>query len=270
MKQRVLWSFILAAVAFHGRLVLAHPSFKVRCDSDHVNKDQYVGRNLWALKCGYASKEAIAFHNSEETYVTFLEKVAPIDGNAPCAGFEGMHKVGWCEVAGCYSPGQRVLFGGHGWLPIEEAGLGGVDVISGFAQNWMPGDEVDVVDEKLQSFTVGDQFDSILVVRTESGKQVEVTDLHPLVEASGRVIKAKNIRAGVTRLLTVDGEELVTSSESVPYSGKVWNVEPASLRTRANLHLAEGFIAGSVRYQNEWIDDSERRALRDQVDVSNF
>jgi hypothetical protein len=70
--------------------------------------------------------------------------------------------------------------------------------------------------------------------------------------------------------MTVNGPSLVTLVRLLPYHGQVWNVEPATTRTLGNILFAEGFVTGSVRYQNEWAEDSTRLSLRDRLDPSAF
>jgi hypothetical protein len=242
---------------------------KVRCGGDTANTPQQVaGRNAWAAKCGYLEESDSQYQTAKGRYVTLSDYDAPWDANAPCS--DGHAMLGWCVLAGCYTPEQRLMFNGE-YIPIAEAALTrDVESIGAIGPNWAVGDFVPWVEEPIEYFIAGDEKKPVLRITVENGFSLEVTDNHPLVDSDGDIVEAATVRPGETRLLTSHGPSLVTAVTARDYDGKVWNVQPVSTRTGANLHLAEGFVSGSIRYQNEWADDESRIHLRTHLDTTPF
>ena len=242
----------------------------VRCSNDQANTpEQIQGRNAWAKKCGYIDDADFNYNNARQRYVTFSDiEHAPWDGNAPCMGTR--HVLGMCFLRGCYTPDQRLLFGGK-YQTISHAALHVYTAtVTALSPDWQLGENPTLVEEAVEHFVVGDEKQDVLRVVTDSGLSVEVTQNHPLVDAEGNVVEARSLKAGETHVLTAQGPALVSQIVARAYNGKVWNVEPKGMETHANLLVAEGFISGSIRFQNEWAQDATRLHLRKHLNTAAF
>lgn len=239
-----------------------------RCEGDMAHNMQMVlGRNAWAKKCDYLPENEEAELNARAKYVTFSNFDAPFDGNAPC--IQGGYVLADCRLGGCFTAGQRVKFGGN-YLPIDTAAMdAGITTVTALKSNWFLEDELSWTEEPIGWFTLGDEHKPVLRITAENGLSVEVTQTHPMVDGDGNITEASEVRTGML-LSTELGASAVTSVVSRPYDGKVWNLEPSSLRTEANIHLAEGFLTGSVRFQDEWAKDESRRRLRHRINADAF
>jgi hypothetical protein len=248
---------------------LADNNITTRCVNDQANThEQVAGRNAWALKCGYITPVDQQYGDATGKYATFSDINAPWSPNDPCIG--GGHILGLCILAGCYTPDQRVMFGGR-YLPIKQAALEQTTpTITALGDDWQNAEFLPLTEATIRHFVVGDEFKPVLRIEVANGFTLEVTDGHPMVDADGNVLPAKDVVAGKTRLLTSEGPLLVTGAQQRAYAGKVWNVEPESDKTYANVHLAEGFLTGSIRFQNEWANDASRLQLRRRLDISAF
>jgi hypothetical protein len=246
-------------------------SFKVRCEQDMLNSPQAAGRNAWARKCGVIDAGDEAHNNMKGQYATFANFNAPTDPGAPCPPAEFvMEYLGDCNVAGCYTPDQRVMFSGV-YIPIVEAARRNVATLTTPNDSWTFADGVmSVTEEPIGSYVVGDEFRDVIAIETQNGKRITVTDKHPMVNDGGEIIPATAVAPGHTVLMTVDGPSTVVGVRQLPYRGQVWNVEPVTTRTMGNILFAEGFVTGSVRYQNEWAEDATRLSLRERLDASAF
>ncbi len=250
------------AHAGHGNIV------RGRCADDQANaREQVAGRNAWCVKCGYAEQEEADWFTAHDRYTTFTNLDAPWDANAACV--TGAIVLAECKLAGCYTPGQRVMFGGD-YVAIDQAASEAfTPTITSLRPQWFMEDDLSWVEEPIESFILGDESKPVLRITAENGLSVEVTDNHPMVDAAGNVLPAAEVKKE-TRLLTEGGPVTVVSVTSRSYKGKVWNVQPESLRTEANIHLAEGFVTGSVRFQDEWAEDETRLRLRRRINSNPF
>jgi hypothetical protein len=83
-------------------------------------------------------------------------------------------------------------------------------------------------------------------------------------------VKAHTLKKG-DRLAKANGTTArLTEVKTVSFTGTVWNVEPASRDKTENILVGQGFLTGSVRFQNEWADEAFRLSRRDDLDVSKL
>jgi hypothetical protein len=74
-------------------------------------------------------------------------------------------------------------------------------------------------------------------------------------------VQAQSIKVG-NRLLKPDGtRDEVVSVTKTDYFGKVYNIKPASTNRVANILIAQGFLVGSSRFQNDDVDFINRIIL---------
>lgn len=272
-------------IALTSWMVLIAPSLataqlQTRCFTDDwiTTAAAGQGRNAWAVKCGYTDATRAVYADMFSEYQVFSDgcnqypnvtagstckTFVPVDPNAACIG--GLTKLGFC-VVGCYTGGQRLVFDGQ-YLGIESAYQGGATTVAGLSPESTAG-ALRFTEQSIQSFVAGDTKEDIWVLQGVDGRRIEVTSEHPMVDASGRVVRARTLQAG-DALLGADGSVVTLSDVSVvPFVGKVWNVRPWSTDKLENILDAEGFLSGSVRFQNEWASDDYRLGLRDDADVS--
>lgn len=110
----------------------------------------------------------------------------------------------------------------------------------------------------------------MLILEGENGRRLEVSPNHAIVAADGSVVPANTLREGdgildqywhVVPLLKIQTRE---------YEGTVMNILPQSREKKENILIAEGFLTGSMRFQNQWARQSFRLMLRDNLDVTGL
>ncbi|NBD14302.1 MULTISPECIES: Hint domain-containing protein [Corallococcus] len=238
------------------------------------------GRNNWSFKCGYISQAKRDFLNAEGEYqvysggcysfattgpTTTCTFYVPVDVNAAC--IPNLVKLGTC-VTGCYTAKQRVSFGGEYW-PIADAYASGVRTVTALTKDALL-DAPATGEQPIRAFVAGDTVEDVFAIETADGRRVEVTAEHPMVLASGEMVKAKSLKDG-DLLLGTQGERVEIRQISVfRYEGKTWNVQPTSHEKIENVLDVEGLLTGSVRFQNEWADDHYRLSLRDEASVDGL
>jgi hypothetical protein len=273
---------MLALLLFVGLSSTASAQLNYRCfqDDQLTTVELGAGRNAWARKCGYANTTQEAYMNSEGEYIVFSQgcySYPSIPAGSDCKFFVpasegaaciyGLAKLGKCYV-GCYTPSEQLVFDGE-FLGIEDAYQKGKVSVAGLSLDAAP-NAIRFDEQPIRTYVVGDTKEDIFLLETSAGHNVQVTSEHPMVNGDGTVVKAKTLKVGDT-LLSADGKKVELTRISVfAYEGKVWNVQPASHEKKENILNVEGLLTGSVRFQNEWAQESFRLQLRDDFDTQGL
>jgi hypothetical protein len=278
MKVKVLFINLLVTTQ-----VFAAATESARCSlrQDSLGSDLANGRATWAIKCfpdlKWQANDDGQFYlydaqNNTQLlgYPSFVKLdanqvpqawIAPTDANAGCVDPQ-IHKfVGFCR-AGCYTPDQMVLFS-DGYQAIGAARQSKRDDIVSVSTDSTI-DQIAFQVSELKSYTVDPQekMQDIVVIKTEEGGELKVTLNHPLVVSSGQIKEARQLKVG-DKLITEEGTfEPIRSLETVKYFGKVLNVEMTDQNSLNNIVVAQGYLNGSVMYQNKTLKEVNRQVLR--------
>lgn len=261
-----------------------------RCtvSGDSLDGEQAKGRNAWALKCYPDLKfEADADGNFMATdaktgvtalgYPFFVQTdgvgnivgyvQAPVDPAAPCWDTNIYKKSGFC-IAGCFTPEQEILFA-DGYVAIKEAKEKDMSSILTYDGS-VKGHPTFKISE-LVGYTVdAEEYNQpILIIKTASGGEIRVTPNHPLVDSRGYMITAETFKVGDSLVSFVGKNDVVQSIERVDYFGKVYNVNMGTHDISTNIIVAQGFLSGTVYFQNEGLEHLNRMVLRDSNLISD-
>jgi len=177
--------------------------------------------------------------------------------------------VGLC-VAGCYVEGTQLQFA-DGNMGIKDAATAGkVDLVTlaptatldnlQYTKNTVEHYITDVVESVQQIYTIS----------MMSGGQLRVTNEHPLLTSDGVIHQAQGLKVG-DQLIRANGKlDPIVSIQTDKVLGKVYNVKPVTTDYVSNIVVAGGYLNGSIRYQNEFLDTINslilRRSLSEQLD----
>jgi len=174
----------------------------------------------------------------------------------------------YCE-SGCYTPDQSLRFS-DGDVNIVDAMKAQRDDLVTLSPDATLDNPVTQTSE-VYSYTrdIRDAEQVIYQITTASGGALSVTNEHPILTPEGRLVKAEKLTAG-DQLLKADGTpDPITGIVKTTYFGKVYNVKPVSRERVANILIAQGYLVGSARFQNEDVDYMNRsllfRAIPDEV-----
>ncbi len=255
----------------------------VRCktNGDSLTVEQAEGRRKWAMRC-FKDKIILVKAWSKMTdekgeirdaYPTFdfindagdfsnpLDWFAPTDPNAACDKPEGYELIHFC-TAGCYTPEQTVLFE-HGYVPIGIAHEQNIPFVLSLAANSTLSDPQFVTSSVAYYITdlIPGHHD-ILEIVTFSGGFLSVTPNHPLVDGNGYMRSAGDLHIG-DNLVTESGRfDRIISIRPGKYFGKVYNLEVSNPEPSQKIIVAQGYLNGTVYYQNEGLKDLNRVILR--------
>ncbi|MDC3962710.1 cell surface protein [Polyangium jinanense] len=167
---------------------------------------------------------------------------------------------GYC-VASCYTPDQKVLFP-DGEKPILDA----MNELAPKMMTLSTGSTLEspeLVRNEVYSYTreLHDGTHVIFVLKTASGGELRVTDKHPVIDGRGKVVEARSLKVG-NNLIRPDGSfDPIVSVEKTLHRGKVYNIRPVTSDRVSNVLVAQGYLVGSSRYQNEDVDYMNRVIL---------
>ncbi|KAF7764334.1 hypothetical protein PCIT_b0306 [Pseudoalteromonas citrea] len=271
---------VLTSIAAQAQVV----GVNKRCETDSLNVSQATGRNNWAKACGVISPRTHDFYVTDDygrprarpIYPTFIKGwdhtqgwIAPTTANASCNVPAGYFPNVTCQ-ASCYTPDQKLLFA-EGELAIFDAFTRKVSKIVTLDDDAsLDNITYTVRDLKAYSESLVEVVHDILVVKTKSGGSLKVTPNHPLLLSTGQMRNAEDIQIGDS-LIAESGEfDEITAIEEIEFFGKVYNVEPNSngeheVILNGQIVVAQGFLSGSMYYQNTGFNHVNKYLLRDTL-----
>ncbi|MCY1043793.1 Hint domain-containing protein [Corallococcus sp. bb12-1] len=179
-------------------------------------------------------------------------------------GTGSFYVVAQCESS-CYAPDQELLFS-NGSVPISKAVREQqTDIITLTPDATL--DDVQLQTNHVYSYTseTRDSEHLLYTITTEHGGKLRLTNEHPVVNSEGRMVRAADLKLD-DELLRQDGtRERVVSVEKTTHFGKVYNLRPITRDQVTNVVVAQGFLVGSARYQNEDVGFMNRIILQRSV-----
>jgi hypothetical protein len=195
--------------------------------------------------------------------------------NSPCTLFTdpggvnawptaNAHFVAFYCAAGCYTADQNVRFS-TGDVSIGEA----FDAIRDDVVTLSPNASLDhpaTQVSRVFSYTrdARDGTQMIWTVKTASGGTLRVTNSHPVLVSrggSGRMVMAEKLHEG-DDLVKADGTlDPIVEIEASEHFGRAYNLAPTSSDLVSNILVAQGFLVGSSRFQNDDLKYMNRALL---------
>lgn len=243
----------------------------VRCETDSLDQTVVEGRNAWFKRCKPELYDMVYSEGNEFTfngkrfdrrlYVTFGVPnaeggfsypgnwMAPTDVNADCKSAPKYVPIGVC-TSGCYQGDQNLLFA-EGNVEIAqamEANLKNVVTLSSQATLEKPSSQLSPIRNFLAS--IRDAQHELLEFRTLSGGALTVTVEHPLLDSEGKMRRADTFKNGEALVQASGQADPIVSIVGKTTFGKVYNLDVQSEGSLENIVIAQGFLNGSLFYQN--------------------
>jgi hypothetical protein len=171
-------------------------------------------------------------------------------GAAPVATTASFYVIAYCESS-CYTPDQNLQFS-SGEVNIVDAMKQQRDDVVTLSQDATL-DKPTTQVSKVYSYTseIRDAEHVIFNISTASGGKLSVTNEHPVLTSEGRLVKAEKLSVGDELLKANGSPDPIVSVEKSTHFGKVYNIKPDSRDPVANILIAQGFLVGSARFQND-------------------
>jgi hypothetical protein len=157
---------------------------------------------------------------------------------------------GYCE-ASCYAPESLVKFQAGDVAIVDAVAQRRTDLVTLSSESTL--DNVQLMNNTTFAFTAEtrDTKHVIFEISTESGGKLRVTNEHPVINGEGRLVQAQTLKVGED-LVRADGSpDRIVSIERTSHFGKVYNLQPVTENLVTNVLIAEGFLVGSSRFQND-------------------
>lgn len=224
-----------------------------------------------------------SFDNTPSGGGTQLFPPPNADINSPCTLFTdqgGLNQwpaasnffVAFYCTSSCYTPDQTVRFA-TGDMPILDA----FNTLHDDVITLAPDATLDNLSTQVSgvySYTreSRDVTQDIYTFTTASGGSLSVTTDHPILVSNGhdgRLIKAHKL-GNNDELLKADGTpDPIVHIEKTSHFGRVYNIAPTATEHVSNILIAQGFLVGSSRFQNDDLKYMNRallfRAVPDEV-----
>lgn len=172
-------------------------------------------------------------------------------------------------VSGCYVEGTALQFT-DGQLAIKSAlDRGKADLVTLAPTATL--DNLQYIDNKVERYTsdLAPDWQVIYSLTMASGGTLQVTAEHPLITSDGVIRQAKSLHVGDALVLASGKPDPIQSVVARKEFTKVYNVKPVTVDYASNIVVAGGYLNGSVRYQNQFLDMINavilRRAFTEQV-----
>lgn len=164
-------------------------------------------------------------------------------------------------TASCYTSDQELLTE-QGYIPIRKATEEKIENLMIVAKGSTIND-IRLEKEKVGSYVASfrNNKHKIISFSTESGGNLKVTPGHVILNGIGILKTAASFKVGDSFLNEVGEKDEIVSIQAEEYFGKVYNVRPKSRDPEKNLVVAQGFINGSDRFQNDWANQVNKEIL---------
>ena len=110
-----------------------------------------------------------------------------------------------------------------------------------------------------------DAWNDILEFRTAHGGKLKVTPNHPILDGDGRIREAGTFLIGDAFVAANGTRDPIVSIDKSRHFGQVYNLDTKTKNLKSKLVLAEGFVNGTLYYQNDGFGYMNRKLLREQI-----
>jgi hypothetical protein len=176
----------------------------------------------------------------------YLDKNATVRANTTA----GFYVMGYC-TSSCYTPEQEISFSTGSENILDALNAYRSDLTTLTPSSTLH--DIQLQTDGVASYTreLRDVTQPIFEIRTQSGGELRVTPNHPVLEGNGRLVQASSLKVG-QKLIKPDGSrDPIVSITKTEHFGKVYNLKPTSTNRVSNILIAQGFLVGSSRFQND-------------------
>jgi hypothetical protein len=176
----------------------------------------------------------------------------------------GIQVFGLCQ-AGCYTPEQEIRVGAGLQSVVSAHDSGERSVTTLTADSTM--DSPTYMTNQIARWTVdvAPASQPIVTLRTKSGGSLRVTLEHPLVTSDGVMKQAQNLVVGESLVREDGSPDPIVSITTANEVTKTYNLRPTTSDLTSNILVAQGYLAGSASYQDEFLKYLNRALFRHQL-----
>lgn len=213
------------------------------------------------------------------TVCSFLNNKALTENLVTPDGYNYLVATGFCAMVGNFGVGDQIYdFCPQGCFAAETRVLTGLSLDGrasyARAQSVLPSttlmgvsdgaslDAVVMAPQTVKRTVAGPEDAELYVFALGNGATLRVTQHHPMVLASGKVIEAREVDARMT-FVGFDGQPVaIASIAREKPTADVFNFETAGDSPLNHLIVAEGILVGDLKLQNQLADEDGSIGLR--------
>jgi len=180
-----------------------------------------------------------------------LHKKNPTTGTTTVAPWTGNFYVSFYCESSCYAPDQSLRFSDGDVNVVSAMKAKRDDLVTLSPEATL--DDLITQSSRVSSYTteIRDAENIIYELTMASGGALRVTNEHPIITGFGRLVQAQKLALG-DELIQADGTlDPIIEIEKSTHFGRVYNLRPASAEPVANILIAQGYLVGSSRFQND-------------------
>lgn len=213
------------------------------------------------------------------TVCSFLNNTALNEGLVTQGGFNYLGQIGFCAIVnnlgdgdkiydfcpvGCFAADTQMLTG----MTLEgrlSYALAAALKPQGTLISMTDGaslDDVVLGPQHIKRTVYGPETQPLYVFALSNGQTLKVTQHHPMVLDSGKIVEAQLIAPGMS-FVGLDGEPVAVAAVGRERAtSDVFNFETTSSSALGHIIVAEGVLVGDLKLQNELADEGEAIGLR--------
>ncbi len=245
-------------------------NFSLKCEKNAITKSlirkHYKGtvNKTGTLTAGYPTYGY--FDPEKDEFANPKTWFAPKEESAPCNAIEPGYTIAFFCASGCYAPEQEVLYA-NGYERIADArkkDLKAIMTLSNDSTLDNPTLKESTREKYITDAKAGQQ--TLLYFHMASGGELKITLNHPLIDREGKIRRADQFAEG-DFLVKADGslDAIKKIDTDEKYFGKVYNVSVDSQDPKEQIIVAQGYLNGSLFYQNEGVREVNRQLLRTSI-----
>lgn len=269
-----------------------------RCSQDPLSNDEAQGRYAWMQKCQdqvpmikeFLQKMANVKYRGqgigsqyEALYPTFMNRatspekpwIAPVKQSGSCSIPDTVYIAAVC-VSSCALPQEQILggmnaSGGVKYTSFIESlnqKFGYVATLKEDSSMNSKAIEKTAVDQWVTELI--DSNHEILVFTMKSGRQLNLTTNHPVLNDQGLMKLASEFKVGDNLVMLGGDLDPIVSLEKVNHFGKVYNVFVKSDEVHKNIVVTNGYLNGTAFFQNQGAMNMNRDLFRDRMTEGVF
>lgn len=167
---------------------------------------------------------------------------------------------GFC-TASCYAPDQELLFPDGKSRIVDAVAQMKPEVITLTADSSLESFSLQTSPTHSYTAEVRDSTHKILEFTMASGGKLRVTTEHPMINGEGRLVQAQTLKVG-DQMIRQDGAfDAIVSVVQTQHVGKVYNLQPDTAERTSHIMVAQGYLVGSSRFQNDEVEYTNRIIL---------
>jgi hypothetical protein len=216
----------------------------------------------------------------DQTVCDFLNNTALSQSLITQGGFGFLQDVGFCAIVqdmgqgyrifdfcpkGCFAADTQLLssFNSKGGLAdyVEASSVAPRSTLLSMTEDASLSDVI-LTPQSVKRIVLGTEDAELFVFALSNGRTLKVTQHHPMVLDSGKIVEARNVGPAMS-FVGLDGQSVtVTAIRREKPTAEVFNFETEGDTQLSHIIVAEGVLVGDLKIQNELADEEGSIGLR--------